>query len=255
MIGDLDLALLGLAALLAGFVDAVVGGGGLVQVPALFSALPEYSPATLFGTNKLSSVFGTANAAWRYARRIRLPWALAMPTAASAFGFSFLGAASVAWLPKEIVRPLVFAMLLVVIAYTAMRKDFGRVAGVRLRGVVERRRGLLAGAALGFYDGFFGPGAGSFMIFVFIRYFGLDFLGASSVAKVVNLATNTAALVYFVPSGHVLWLVGGVMAVCNIIGAQLGARTALKQGSGFIRHVFLVVASVLAIKFGVDIFF
>lgn len=254
MIGNLDLALLGLAALLAGFVDAVVGGGGLIQVPALFSALPEYSPATLFGTNKLASISGTANAAWRYARGIRLPWALALPTAVAAFGFSFLGAASVAWLPKEFVRPLVFGMLLLVIIHTAVRKDFGRVAGVRLSGALERRRGLLAGAALGFYDGFFGPGAGSFMIFVFIRYFGLDFLGATSVAKVVNLATNAAALAYFVPSGNVLWLVGGVMAVCNIIGAQLGARTALKHGSGFIRQVFLVVASLLALKFGVDIF-
>ena len=254
MIGDIDLALLAVAALLAGFIDAVAGGGGLIQVPALLSALPEQSPATLFGTNKLSSIFGTGNAAWRFARKISLPWSLALPTAASAFAFSFFGAAAVAWLPREIVRPLVFALLVLVIIYTAARRDFGRVAGVRLSANVERGRGLLVGATLGFYDGFFGPGTGSFLIFIFIRYFGLDFLGASSVAKVVNLATNAAALAFFVPSGHVLWLVGGVMAVCNVAGAQLGSRSALKHGSGFVRQVFLIVASVLAVKFGFDIF-
>lgn len=254
MIGEIDLVLLGLAALVAGFVDAVAGGGGLIQVPALFSALPEHGPATLFGTNKISSVFGTGNAAWSYARKIRLPWSLALPTAASAFICSFFGAAAVAWLPKDVVRPLVFALLVLVIIYTAVRKDFGRVAGVRLSLRAERRRGLWVGALLGFYDGFFGPGTGSFLIFIFIRFFGLDFLHASSVAKVVNLATNLAALAYFVPSGHVLWMVGGVMAVCNIAGAQIGSHSALKHGSGFVRQVFLVVASMLAVKFGFDIF-
>jgi uncharacterized membrane protein YfcA len=254
MIGSFDLAMLAVAALFAGFIDAVAGGGGLIQVPALLSALPEHSPATLFGTNKLSSIFGTGNAAWRFARKTNLPWSLALPAAVTAFVFSFFGAAAVTWLPREVVRPLVFGLLVLVIFYTAARKDFGRVPGPRLERGTERKRGLLVGAALGFYDGFFGPGTGSFLIFIFIRYFGLDFLGASSVAKVVNLATNAAALAFFVPSGHVLWLVGGVMAVCNVVGAQVGARSALKHGSGFVRQVFLVVASVLAVKFGFDIF-
>ena len=254
MIEYADLVVLSFAALSAGFIDAVAGGGGLIQVPALFSALPVQTPATLFGTNKLSSIFGTGNAVWSYARKIDLPWNLALPTAAAAFVFSFCGAAAVAWLPREVVRPLVFALLVLVIFYTALRKDFGLIAGIRLPGYVERQRGLWIGSALGFYDGFFGPGTGSFLIFAFIRFFGLDFLRASGVAKVVNFATNAAALAYFIPTGNVLWVVGGAMAVSNIAGAQLGARAALRHGSGFVRWVFLFVASVLAIKFGIDIF-
>ncbi|MDP2825849.1 MAG: TSUP family transporter [Sulfuritalea sp.] len=251
---EVDLILLLAAALFAGFVDAVAGGGGLIQVPTLLMALPAESPATVFGTNKLASIFGTGNAALRYARRIALPWGVAMPAAIAAFIFSFAGAAAVAWLPKEVVRPLVLGLLVLVMVYTAARPEFGAVSGERLAPGLERRRALLAGAVLGFYDGFFGPGAGSFMIFAFVRFFRLDFLHASSAAKVVNFSTNAAALAYFVPSGHVLWIIGLAMAVFNIAGALLGARLALRHGSGFVRGVFIVVASLLIARLGYDAF-
>jgi hypothetical protein len=251
---EFDLILLLAAALFAGFVDAVAGGGGLIQVPTLLMALPAESPATVFGTNKLASIFGTGNAALRYARRIALPWGVALPAAIAAFVFSFAGAAAVAWLPKEVVRPLVLGLLLLVMVYTVAKPDFGVVSGERLAPRVERRSALLAGAVLGFYDGFFGPGAGSFMIFAFVRFFRLDFLHASSAAKVVNFSTNAAALAYFVPSGHVLWMTGLAMAVFNIGGALLGARLALRHGSGFVRWVFVVVASVLIARLGYDTF-
>lgn len=250
---DLILLLLA-AALFAGFVDAVAGGGGLIQVPTLLVALPAESPATVFGTNKLASIFGTGNAALRYARRIALPWAIALPASAAAFVFSFGGAAAVAWLPREVVRPLVLGLLLLVMVYTVVKPEFGVISGARLAPDVEWRRALLAGAVLGFYDGFFGPGAGSFLIFAFVRFFRLDFLHASSAAKVVNFATNAAALTYFVPSGHVLWITGLAMAVFNIAGALVGARLALRHGSGFVRGVFVVVASVLIARLGYDTF-
>lgn len=249
-----DLVWLGAMALLAGFIDAVAGGGGLIQVPALFTAMPLESPARIFGTNKIASIFGTANATWRYARRIALPWEIALPAAAMAFAFSFGGAAVVDWLPKSVVRPVVLLLLVGVIAHTLVKRDFGKELGPRLAAPVERRRALLLGAVMGFYDGFFGPGAGSFLIFGFVRFFGLDFLRASSAAKVVNLSTNAAALAYFVPTGNVIWLVGGVMAVANILGAQLGARAALKHGSEFVRWIFILVAGSLALKFGYDTF-
>lgn len=249
---ELDLVLLFLAALFAGFIDAVAGGGGLIQVPTLLVALPAESPATVFGTNKLSSVFGTANAAVRYARRIEVPWGLALPAAASAFICSFGGAAAVAWLPREVVRPLVLVLLIVVLVHTLRRPEFGVVSGIRLGLAQERRRALIAGALLGFYDGFFGPGAGSFMIFVLVRWFHLDFLHASSVAKLVNLGTNTAALAYFVPSGHVLWGIGLGMAAFNVLGAVLGARLALRHGSSFVRATFIVVAALLIVRLGYD---
>ncbi|MDO8264136.1 MAG: TSUP family transporter [Gallionella sp.] len=251
---EFDLILLLVAALFAGFVDAVAGGGGLIQVPALLMALPAESPATVFGTNKVSSIFGTANAALRYAKRIALPWGIALPAAAAAFLFSFAGAMVVAWLPRAVVRPLVLGLLVLVMIYTAIRPEFGAVSGSRLEPGLERRWALLVGALLGFYDGFFGPGAGSFMIFAFVRLFRLDFLHASSAAKVVNFATNAAALAYFVPSGHVLWITGLAMAVFNIAGALLGARLALRHGSGFVRWVFLVVASVLIARLAYDTF-
>lgn len=242
------------AALFAGFVDAVAGGGGLIQVPALLVALPGEAPATVFGTNKLSSIFGTGNAALRYARRIALPWGIALPAAGAAFLFSFMGAAAVAWMPKDVVRPLVLGMLVLVLIYTVARPDFGHVAGARLSAALELKLGLVAGAVLGFYDGFFGPGAGSFMIFAFVHFFRLDFLHASGAAKVVNFATNAAALAYFVPTGHVLWMTGLAMAVFNILGAVMGSRLALRHGSGFVRAVFIVVACILIARLGYDTF-
>lgn len=247
-----ELPLLALAALLAGFIDAVAGGGGLVQVPALFNALPAESPATIFGTNKGSSIFGTANAAWRYARRIPLPWEIALPAAVSAFVFSFIGAATVAWLPKEVVRPLVLTLMIVVVVYTAVKPDFGALQGEPLPAGKVRPWALLVGAMLGFYDGFFGPGAGSFMIFAFVGVFGLDFLRASSAAKVVNLSTNAAALSFFIPTGHVLWVIALTMAVFNIAGALVGTRLALRHGSGFVRWVFLGVSTILIGKLAYD---
>lgn len=251
---EADMILLLTAALFAGFIDAVAGGGGLVQVPSLLMALPAESPATVFGTNKIASVFGTGNAALRFARRIALPWRIALPAAAAAFVFSFIGAAAVAWMPKSVVRPLVLCLLFLVLIYTVVKPEFGVAAGDRLDPRLERRLALLVGAVLGFYDGFFGPGAGSFMIFAFVRWFRLDFLHASSAAKVVNFCTNAAALAYFAPSGHVLWVVGLGMAAFNIIGALLGARMALRHGSGFVRVVFIVVAAVLIARLGYDTF-
>jgi uncharacterized membrane protein YfcA len=251
---EVDVILLLLAALFAGFVDAVAGGGGLIQVPALLVALPGEAPATVFGTNKLASIFGTANAALRYARKISLPWGLALPAAAAAFLSSFAGAMAVAWLPKEVVRPLVLGLLVLVLVYTVVKPGFGVVSGARLAPDQERPRAMLMGAVLGFYDGFFGPGAGSFMIFAFVHWFRLDFLHASSAAKVVNFATNAAALAFFAPSGHVLWITGFGMAVFNIAGAVMGSRLALRHGSGFVRGVFIVVASLLIARLGYDTF-
>lgn len=241
------------AAALAGFVDAVAGGGGLIQVPALFAVLPQEAPATLFGTNKIASIFGTSNAARRYIREVDMPWNVALPAAGAAFVFSFLGAATVAWLPKEVVRPLVLWLLVAVAIYTWLKPDFGRQA--RATTWTARHAllaALLAGSLLGFYDGFFGPGAGSFMIFAFVRLFGMDFLHASASAKVVNAATNAGALLLFAPQGHVLWTLGLGMAVCNIAGAQLGSRLAIRHGSGFVRAVFLVMTTLLIAKIGWD---
>ena len=249
---EIDALLLAGMAFVAGLVDAVVGGGGLIQIPALFTLLPEAPPASLFGTNKFASIFGTASAAWRYARRIEVPWRVALPAAAAALPFSYVGAMAVSTLSREVLRPLILLMLIVVALYTFLRPNFGSVDAGRRHGVRAMWLAAACGAGLGFYDGFFGPGAGSFMIFVFVRLFGVDFLRASSAAKVVNMATNFAALVYFGSHGQVLWTTAIMMAACNIVGAQCGTHLALRHGNAFVRRIFLALATVLIAKFGYD---
>lgn len=249
----MELALLALAAVTAGFVDAVAGGGGMIQIPALLATLPNQTPAVLFGTNKGASVFGSLNAAWRYGRRIEVPWKqVILPATAAALVFAFLGAATVAWLPKHLLRPLVLALLISVLLYTLLKPDFGKLHGhMPTRPLFPA---LAVGGVIGFYDGFFGPGTGSFLIFAFIRFFGFDFLRASVCAKVVNVATNVAALAFFIPHGQILWQLALVMAICNVAGSTLGSRLALKHGAGFVRSVFLLVTAALILKIAFDTF-
>lgn len=252
----LDPGLLALifSAFVAGGIDAVVGGGGLIQIPALFAVHPTESAATLFGTNKCASVVGTVNATWRYARQVKMPWRTILPAAVAAFAFSYAGAAAVAWLPKDAVRPLILLLLVLAAVYTLKRKDFGQLHWPAHAGHRELAYAVLLGGVIGFYDGFFGPGTGSFLIFLFVRFFGFDFLHASAGAKVVNVATNLAALAYFLPNGYVLPVLAAIMAVANVSGSMAGTWLALRHGSAFVRKVFLVVVGVLIVKFAWDTF-
>ncbi|GAB3625691.1 membrane protein [Pandoraea terrae] len=249
-----DWLLLGGAAFLAGLVDAVVGGGGLVGVPALFAVFPTAPPPLLLGTNKMSGIWGTAAAAWRYSRGVQLHWPLLLPATAAAFLFSLLGAYAVTHLPADALRKLLPFILLSVAAYTLHKKDFGTVHAPVRHGPGVTLLATLVGAAIGFYDGFFGPGTGSFLVFLFVRLFGQDFLNASASSKIVNVATNLAALLLFGWGGHVWWQLGIGMAVMNVLGSQVGSRLALKHGVGFVRRMFLFVVAVLIVKTGYDAF-
>ena len=247
-----DYLVLGVAAFGAGLVDAVVGGGGLIQLPAMFSVFPNMAPATLIGTNKLASIFGTSVAAVSYARRVAIAWSVATPAALAALVFAFLGAYTVTKVSAEFMRLLLPVVLVAVAIYTFAKKDFGSVHAPIHSGTREQTLALLIGAGIGFYDGFFGPGTGSFLVFLFVRIFGFDFLGASAVAKVVNVACNFAALIWFGYSGHLIWQLGATMAVAQIAGSIIGSRMAMKHGSGFVRKLFLVVVTILIIKTGYD---
>lgn len=249
-----QLAFLFGAAFLAGLVDAMGGGGGLIQVPALFSAMPQAAPATLFGTNKLASIWGTGAAALNYARRVRIEWNTALPATMAAFVFAILGAFSVTHFPAELVRKCLPFLLLALLVHTWRSRHLGLQHAPLFRGHAERWRALAIGALIGFYDGMFGPGTGSFLIFLFVRFFGFDFLGASVTSKIVNVACNAAALLWFGYSGNVLWLVGLTMAVCNVSGSLLGSRLALRHGSVLVRKVFLAVVAVLICKTAYDAF-
>jgi uncharacterized membrane protein YfcA len=251
---SLLLVLLAATSFVAGFIDALVGGGGLINIPMLFTALPKEVPATLFGTNKFASFFGTSSAALRYARRVDMPWGATLSATAAAFACSYLGAMAVAWLPRDLLRPLILVLLIASAVYTFRRKDFGVDHRPRAMGARAYVYALALGGVIGFYDGFFGPGTGSFLIFLFVRVFGFDFLHASASAKIVNLATNLAAIGYFIPNGFFLIDAAITMACFNILGAVVGTQLAFRRGSGFVRQVFLVMVSVLIVKFAFDSF-
>ena len=237
---------------LAGFVDAIVGGGGLVLLPALFAVYPQVPPATLFGTNKSAAIWGTAWASREYARRVEMPWVVLLPAAGLALVFSFLGAWAVTLVDARGLRVALPLVLAVVLVYTLARKDLGLRAGPRLPLRQERLRGGLIGAAIGFYDGFFGPGTGSFFVFLLVRLLRQDFLTASAGAKLLNLSTNLAAIALFAAKGHVWWQTGLTMAAANVAGSLLGTRLALRHGAGFVRQVFIVVATGLIVKTAYD---
>ena len=250
----MELLIVSLASLLAGFVDSIVGGGGLILVPALFATFPAAHPATLFGTNKGASVWGTAFATWQFSRRVEMRWAALLPAAGAGFVAAFAGAWLVTVVSPDFLRKVLPAVLLLVLIYTLLKKELGRTHAPRFSGSKEKLLAAVIGAVIGFYDGFFGPGTGSFLVFLFVRLLGYDFLSASASAKLINTATNVAALILFVGKGHIWWHFVVVMALANVVGSLLGTRLALKHGTGFVRVVFIGVVSALILKTGYDAF-
>ncbi|NWC10778.1 TSUP family transporter [Pseudomonas agarici] len=248
------LIVLGVFAFCGGLIDAAVGGGGLVQLPALLHALPQYSLATVFGTNKLAVLAGNLSSVFTYLKRIKVIWRLMLPTMISAFVFSLFGALSVSLVPKRFMEYVAFFILLVMVVYVFVKKNLGRASSDIQVGKKEVLLGIFFGGLIGFYDGVFGPGSGSLLLFVFVRCFGFDFLNASASAKLVNLGTFSAALMFFIPSGNVLWAIGGVVSICNIAGSITGAFLSLRYGSGFIRIFFLILLVFLIGRMGVSIF-
>lgn len=243
-------------ALAAGWIDAVVGGGGLLLLPALMVAAPNTPLATLLGTNKLGSVFGTTSAAIAYARKVKIDRRVVVPTAALALLGSGLGAAMATALTSDVLTPVIMVVLAGVALLVVVRPAMGSTSNPALR---TRNRVLavlaLAGLGVSFYDGLIGPGTGVFLIIAFTAVLGMDFVSASASAKIVNVCTNLGALAVFAFGGHVDWLLGLGLAMCTIIGAQIGARMALQRGSGFVRAVLLIVVLALLARMGWDLFF
>jgi len=232
--------------------DSMVGGGGLIQLPALLILLPGVAVPTVFGTNKLVSITGTTVAATQYARHVRLDWPTLLPAAVSAFVCAGFGAKAVSTVHTSLLRPAILMLLIAVAVYVFWQKDFGAIHAPKLSPALRRWAGIGIGGVLGFYDGFFGPGTGSFLIFTFIGVFGFNFLAASASSKVVNAATNLAAVLFFGFTGHLLYALALPMAVCNISGSVLGTRLAVAKGSRFVRVLFLVVLTGIIVRFAWD---
>lgn len=244
----LVLPLLCLFSFIAGFIDAVVGGGGLIQLPAILILMPGAPFPTLLGTNKLASMFGTSIAVYRYTRHVAVDWSTVLPATLAAFVFAFLGSRSVNLLNPAVLRPLILVLLIVVAIYVFLVKELGLIHAPKHGAQKARWLGILIGSVLGFYDGFFGPGMGSFLIFAFVGIFGFDFLSASASAKAVNLATNVASVIYFAATDQIFYAIGLAMAACNIVGALLGTRLAIAKGSRFVRVFFLLIVTALIAK-------
>lgn len=246
----MDVALLIVAAATAGWVDAVVGGGGLVMIPAMLIAFPNLAPATALGTNKLAAICGTASAAWTYSRKVGIDVRRYLPVFCSAVVFSALGAFVASRLPTEVFTPIVLVLLVAVGLFVAFNPGFGVGTGVEKSRVSVIAGLVIAGVVIAFYDGIMGPGTGTFLIISLTALVGTGFLESSAVAKVINTGTNLGALTVFAFAGNVLWLLGLALAVANIAGAQIGARMAIGRGSAFVRWALLVVVVVMVARLG-----
>jgi uncharacterized membrane protein YfcA len=239
---------------IAGFIDAVVGGGGLIVVPMLMINFPNANLPTLFGTNKISALSGTTVAAYQYSKKIKFDFKLLLIVSFFAFVSSFLGAKTVSYIDANSLKPLILIILILIAIYTYLKKDLGSIETKQLSKQKEIIYGSLIGLIVGFYDGFFGPGTGSFFVLGFVILLGFEFVKASAYSKIINCITNISALIVFIRQGNYILEIAVIMAVSNILGNMLGSKMALKRGNGFVRIVFLVIVSALILRYAYDIF-
>ena len=253
-ISTLTLVFILVAAFSAGFVDAIAGGGGLIQLPALLISFPDREVAEVAGTNKLGSIFGTSAAALNYRRNIKTDPKLLLAMVLPAFIGSGSGSLLATQISTEQLKVAIVVMLVAVFVYTLARPDLGKVEV--LKGAAKRQRtvGAVAGLTIGFYDGFIGPGTGTLLMIVLVAALGFAFVGASAIAKVVNVATNFASILVFGISGSIMWVVGLAVGICNLAGGVIGSRVAIRRGSDFVRKFYLVVTFALIVRVLFDLF-
>ncbi len=248
------LILLCVAAFLAGFVDAIVGGGGLIQTPMGLILLPNLPVASVIGSLKIPSFSGTFFAALQYLKKIEMNWTLLLIMMLVAVPSAFAGSALLTWVSNDFMKPLLLVILSLLLVYTYAKKNFGQHVDKSHSDAQQILYAILISITIGFYDGFIGPGTGSFFVLAFITLLGFDFLHASANAKMVNLATNFGSICLFISKGKVIWSVAIPMAICNALGGFIGAKLAINKGNQFIRIFFLVVVVGTLIRFAWDVF-
>ncbi len=238
----------------AGFIDAIVGGGGLIQLPALLINTPNQPLLTIFGTNKIAALAGTSVAAYQYSKRIKFDYKLLLVISFFSFVSSYAGAKVVSFIKVETLKPVILVILILIAIYTFIKKDLGSVQTKQLPANKQLFLGSVIGIVVGFYDGFFGPGTGSFFVLGFVVILGFEFVNASAYSKIINCITNISALIVFIKNGDYLIEIAILMSVFNIIGSVIGSRIALKKGNGFVRIIFLVIVSIMILRYGYDVF-
>ena len=246
------LIFLAVAAFAAGLIDAIAGGGGLIQLPALMIGLAKTETVVILGTNKVPSIFGTSASALMYRRNIKTDSKLLLTMALPAFLGSMGGASLASQIPTEVLKPIVVSLLIAVLVYTWKRPQLGQMESLRQSEPVRLKIAAIAAAVIGFYDGLIGPGTGSFLVLILVAILGFAFLSASAIAKVVNVATNLGAIIIFGANGEIIWKIGLTLAIANVAGGLIGAYLALRGGSSLVRKVFMGVTLALIIKVAID---
>lgn len=247
--------LLCIAAFIAGFIDAIVGGGGLIQTPVGLILLPNFSVATVIGTLKVPAFSGTSFAAFQYLKKVEMNWKLLIVMMLLAFPSAFLGSTLLTCVNNDFMKPLLLVVLSLLVVYTYAQKNFGQQIVKTQSARTQIFYAVLISFVVGFYDGFIGPGTGSFLVLAFISLMGFDFLHASANAKMVNLATNFGSICLFILKGKIIWTIAVPMAFCNALGGWTGAKLAINKGNKFIRIFFLIVVIGTLIRFAYDVFY
>lgn len=250
----MELYLLCAFAFIAGFIDSIVGGGGLVQVPAFFVLYPTLPVPYIIGTNRLASAAGTSVAAWNYARTVKIPWRIVLYAGAGASVMAYLGAQVQSLLPASVLKPVILVVIVGIAVYTYRKKDFGQAEALRVPDADLHKWALGIGGALGFYNGLIGPGTGSLLVFGFVSVIGYSFLKASAISKVVNVIADVSSLIFFFVNKYILFHIALPMMVCNVAGSYLGSRMAVLRGNAFIRKVFIAVVVGIVLRFAWDVF-
>ncbi len=241
------------AALLAGFVDSIVGGGGLIQVPMLFILYPHFSVSQVIGTNRFASFVGTSVAGYQYAQKVKIPWKTVWIAAIGTATMSYLGATFASLMKPEVLKPIILVLMTSIAVYTLYSKNIGQHEKPTVNSNTTYLYALLIGMTMGFYNGFVGPGTGSLLIFGFVSLAGFQFLKASAIAKIINVIADMSSLVFLISQGYVQFEIALPMMVCNVLGSYLGSKMAILKGNAFVRKFFLFVIFALIFRFGYDV--
>ena len=251
----LNLALLGLAMFSAGFVDAIAGGGGLIQTPAMLLSFADRNPVQVVATSKTAAFFGTSTAAIQYRKFIKTDSRLLIAMVIPAFIGACFGALLASHISPESFKSSIFFMMIAIFIYTLLKPDLGKVHVEKHSRRTLMAIGAIAASLIGFYDGLIGPGTGTMLMIALVAIMGFAFVGASAIAKVVNATTNLASIIVVGLRLGIMWKLGLVLAMANLAGGYAGSHMAIKKGSGFIRIFYLIVTGILILRLGYSLYF
>jgi len=250
----LNVALLGLAMFSSGFIDAIAGGGGLIQTPAMLLTFPDRNPVQVVATSKTAAFFGTTTAAIQYRKFIKTDSRLLIAMVIPAFIGACFGALLASHISPESFKSSIFFMMIAIFFYTLLKPDLGKVHVEKHSKEKLMVIGAIAACLIGFYDGLIGPGTGTMLMIALVAIMGFAFVGASAIAKVVNATTNLASIIVVGIRLWIMWKLGLVLAVANLAGGYAGSHMAIKKGSGFIRIFYLIVTAILILRLGYSLY-